>query len=65
MAGLKDMRKEKGCTVIEMAEALGVTERTVYNWEKHPEDLTVSKAVDICTYLDCTLDDIFLPERVS
>ena len=65
MASLKDKRRERGYTVIEMAEALNVTERTVYNWEKHPEDLTVSKAVDICTYLDCTLDDIFLPECVK
>ena len=65
MAGLKDMRKERGYTVVELAEKLGVTERTVYNWEKHPEDLTVGKAIDVCTHLDCTLDDIFLPERVS
>lgn len=65
MPSLKEMRKEKGYTVVEMAELLGVTDRTVYNWEKHPEDLTVSKAVDICLKLDCTLNDIFLPECVK
>ena len=65
MASLKEIRKGKGYTVVEMAEHLGVTERTIYNWEKHPEDLTVGKAVDICKKLDCTLDDIFLPEPVK
>ena len=65
MASLKEIRKDKGYTIVEMAEMLGVTDRTVYNWEKHPEDLTVKKAVDICMHLGCTLDDIFLPECVK
>ena len=65
MASLKEMRKEKGYTVVEMAEKMGVTERTMYNWERHPEDLTLGKALNICTHLGCTLDDIFLPESVN
>ena len=65
MPSLKEIRKDKGYTAAELAERLSVTERTVYNWEKHPEDLTVSKAVDICMTLGCTLNDIFLPEPVK
>lgn len=62
MASLKEKRIEKGITVVEMANLIGVTERTYYNYERHPEDLTISKAVGICDHLDCTLDDIFLPD---
>ena len=65
MASLKEMRKEKGYTVEEMADKMGVTSRTYYNYERHPEDLTIAKAVTICTHLECSLEDIFLPERVN
>ena len=65
MASLKELRKERGYTAKELGELLGVTERTVYNYEKHPEDLTIEKAIDICGHLDCGLDEIFLPLKVK
>ena len=61
MASLKEIRKEKGYTVEEMADKMGVTSRTYYNYERHPEDLTILKARNIAEHLGCSLADIFLP----
>ena len=65
MPSLKEMRKEKGYTVEEMADKMGVTSRTYYNYERHPEDLTLTKAVNLCRHLECSLEDIFLPTDVN
>ena len=62
MAKLREARKAKGVTAKAVANHLGVTQRTYYNYEQNQGSISIDKALDICDFLGYTLTDIFLPE---
>lgn len=58
MKGLKKKRKEYGKTLREVAEYLGVTLRTVFNYESgrtEPNNATLKKLAE---YFNCTIDEL-------
>jgi transcriptional regulator with XRE-family HTH domain len=59
------MRKEKNLTQAELAEELGVSDRSISNWEngKNMPDLSLFKP--LCNKLDITLNDFLTGEKVN
>jgi len=53
-------RKKAGVTQKNLAEALGVTDHTIRNWEKGREEprLFIWQVKTICQMFNCTLDDL-------
>ncbi|PSB65193.1 XRE family transcriptional regulator [filamentous cyanobacterium CCP1] len=64
-AKLAELRKRAGITQIALAEALGVTDHTIRNWEKSREEprLYLWQVKALCQLLQCSLDD--LPDRIK
>lgn len=62
---IADMRKEKKITQSELAEKLGVTDRSVSNWEngKNMPDLSLFKP--LCDELGITINDLMSGEIVD
>ena len=60
---LVDLRKRSGVTQKEIADALGVTDHTVRNWEKGraEAELQIWQVKELCRLLNCSLDE--LPDR--
>ncbi len=60
---LAELRKQAGVTQVALAEALGVTDHTIRNWEKSREEprLSVWQVKMLCRLLQCSLND--LPDR--
>ena len=58
-------RKNKNITQQELAEKLGVSDRTIGNWEngRNMPDLSLFKP--LCTELDITLNDLISGEKVN
>ena len=58
-------RKDKNLTQYELAEKLGVTDRSVSNWEngKNMPDLSLFKP--LCEILDITINDFLSGEKIS
>lgn len=59
---LMDLRNRAGLTRREVANALGVTEKTIYVWEtsEKPPKMTVAQVQQLLTILDCSLDDLVI-----
>ena len=57
---LVTLRKKVGITQKELAEALGVTDHTIRNWEKGREEprLFIWQVKAMCELLQCSLDDL-------
>ncbi len=62
---IAECRKEKNLTQQELAERLGVSDRTIGNWEngRNMPDLSLFKP--LCQELDITLNDLMSGEKVS
>lgn len=62
---IAECRKNKKLTQSELAEKLGVTDRSVSNWEngKNMPDLTLFKP--LCNELDISLNDLMSGEKVE
>ncbi|MEO1509449.1 MAG: helix-turn-helix transcriptional regulator [Cyanobacteria bacterium J06633_23] len=57
---LMDLRSRAGLTRRQVANALGVTEKTIYVWEtseKSPK-MTVAQVRQLIEILNCTLDEL-------
>lgn len=54
------LRRSKGITQKQVAEALGVTERTVSYWEsgKHPPRLSLPQIKALCRLLELPIEDL-------
>lgn len=64
------LRKLRGIKQKELAEALGVSETTVRNWERGraTPELTIQQTKTLCRLLQCSLDELpdnFGPQFVS
>ncbi len=62
---LKALRKEKGITQEQLAEALNVSGRTVSRWETGSNMPDISILVDIADYYDISIPEIIHGERKS
>lgn len=55
---LKRIRKERGLTQDQLAKRIGTTLRVISSYERGETELPLSIAVQLCTALDCTLDEL-------
>ena len=62
---IASVRKEKNITQNELAEKLGVSDRTIGNWENGRNMPDVSLFKPLCEELDVTLNDLLSGEKVS
>lgn len=62
---IASIRKEKNITQNELAEKLGVSDRTIGNWENGRNMPDVSLFKPLCEELGATLNDILSVEKVS
>lgn len=55
---LKEIRKLRGFTQQELADAIEVKRQAIYNWEKKEKKTipSVEKLVDLCNALNCSID---------
>ena len=64
-AFLKDLRKEKGITQEQLAEELGVSDRTISRWETGNNMPDISLLVEIADFFDVSIPEIIKGERKS
>ncbi len=57
---IAQLRKSKGKTAEQLAEALNVTRQTISKWENGETVPTAYNMVDIATYLDVPISDIYV-----
>ena len=62
---LAEKRKEKSLTQAQLAETLGVSDRSVSRWENGVTMPDVSLFLPLCTALDMTVDEFLSGESVS
>lgn len=62
---IKAARVNAGYTQKGAAEALGVSEKTVCNWEKGSAVPMADKFVEMCRLYGVSMDDIILPSKSS
>jgi DNA-binding XRE family transcriptional regulator len=57
---LMRLRKRLGLTQKQVADAVGVTDQTVSNWEagRFEPKLTISQMQALCRVLQCSLDEL-------
>jgi len=57
--GIADLRDKAGLTQLELAQAVGVTESTISNWEKGRNSLVwFERVAKLCKKLNCTPEDL-------
>lgn len=62
---IASIRKQKNITQNELAEKLGVSDRTIGNWENGRNMPDVSLFKPLCEELGVTLNDLLSGEKVS
>jgi len=62
---MKAMRVNADLTQEQAAKAIGITKRTLLNWESHTTFPTVLQLKRLCDVYGCDLSDIFLPEELT
>ncbi len=62
MRTIRDLREERGWTQLQLANKLGVTPVTVYNWERGKYEPSASKLRAIAQAFGVSMDDIALVE---
>lgn len=62
---IKDIRKRAGITRAFLARAVGVSERTMGNWERGHTEPSISHAYRLAVTLGCDISDIFPPPKKS
>jgi DNA-binding XRE family transcriptional regulator len=57
---LVSFRKQRSLSQRDIAQALGITDQTVSNWEKGRSEprLTIRQVVLLCRILDCSVTDL-------
>ncbi len=59
---IRQLREQRGWTQLELANQLGVTPSTVYNWERGNWEPRASQLRRLATLFGVRMDDIKLPE---
>ena len=62
---LKALRINKEMSQAQVAEALGITVRTLQNWESYTTSPTAMQLVKLSELYECGLDNIFLPDELA
>ena len=62
---LKALRINKDMSQAQAAEALGITVRTLQNWESYTTSPTAMQLVKLSELYGCSLDNIFLPDELA
>lgn len=57
---LRQMRRIREISQIEMAKRLGVAPGTYVVWERCPAKIKTGRLIEICRILKCSVDDIIL-----
>ncbi len=54
------LRKQLNLSQRDIADALGITDQTVSNWEQRRTEpkLTIRQTILLCRVLECTLEDL-------
>lgn len=62
---IKALRVNADLSQQEAAKKLGITPRTLQNWESHETFPTAIQLAKICKVYNCSLADIFLPDTLA
>lgn len=62
---LKEIREARGVTQVAVAKHLGVTRQTYAGYEENPGQMSIEQAFAVCDFLNCSINDIFLPKKVN
>ena len=62
---IKALRINAELSQQEASDEIGVTVRTLQNWENNITAPTAPQLVTLCRVYGCTLDDIFLPNKLA
>jgi DNA-binding XRE family transcriptional regulator len=62
---IKAMRVNAGLTQAEVANRVKINVATLISWENSRTYPTVEKLKELCKLYGCTIDDIFLPQKLS
>ena len=62
---LKALRVNADMTQDDAAEAIGVTKKTIQNWETYATSPTAIQLLRLCLVYHCDLGDIFLPDKLA
>lgn len=62
---LKALRVNKKLNQSAAAKELGITEKTLQNWENYVTFPNVNQLLKICELYGCELNDIFLPDALA
>lgn len=62
---LKAMRINSNLKQNEVAERVGVTVKTVQNWENNVSAPDAIQFAKLCKMFQCSRDDIFLPDNLA
>jgi len=57
---LKEIRNKRCLSQSALAEAVGTTKRTIYAIETENQDIHISLASKLASYLECGIDDLFI-----
>lgn len=63
--GFKDARKKRGLSVVQVADALGVSAVAVYQWEAGGYLPAGKRMQQIANLYCCTIDDLLRPDSIS
>lgn len=63
MNGIKEARKKRGLTQIEMAKMMGEKQSTISMWETGSNIPRASKLPQIAKILGCTVDELFEKQK--
>lgn len=58
---IKAVRERYGLSQEQLAEKIGITDRTYKNIEKNPFSYTINKLNDIAVAIGCNINEFFLP----
>ena len=56
---LKELRLSRGVSQTVLAQAVGTTKRTIYAIETENQDIRISLAQKLASFLGCSIDDLF------
>lgn len=61
--GLRDLRRKRGMTMMELAKKSGISYMTIYAIETRSSNIKADTAVRLCEALGCSMDELFCFER--
>jgi DNA-binding XRE family transcriptional regulator len=61
----KALRVNKDMSQVEASSALGISKKTLQNWEAYTTYPNAIQLLKICEVYECSLGDIFLPDELA